>query len=291
MVKSMTGFGKVQSITELGEINIEIKSVNNRYSDVNIRLPRFLNFAEERIKKVVAKYMSRGKIDIFINVNSGEQSGKKVVIDKDLALSYVNAFKEFCEEADIKFDITASRLMCSDAVSIEHDQKDDEEVWQYIAPVIEECMKLHTASRETEGERLKADLLSKVNCINKNVCEIEKIVPENICAYRERLLSKVHEVLDNYDLEENRIIAEIAVYSDKVCVDEETVRLKSHLQEVAKLLNDGGAIGKKMDFIIQEMNREINTIGSKSNELQISKLVVDTKNEIEKIREQIQNIE
>ena len=291
MVKSMTGYGKAQCVTDIGEISVEVKSVNNRYADMNIRLPRFMNFAEDRIKKVIGEYASRGKIDIFISVVTAESSGKKVTIDKDLAYSYINAFREFCEEADIKFDISASRLMSSDVVTVEHEERDDEEVWLVVEPVIREAMKAHSEARLTEGEKLKCDLLEKTRLINENVSEIEKLVPENIEAYRNRLLQKINEVLENYEIEENRIVAEVAVYTDKVCVDEEIVRLKSHLQEVNSILSEDGPVGKKLDFIIQEMNREINTIGSKSNELKITRLVVDTKTEIEKIREQIQNLE
>ena len=291
MVKSMTGYGKAQNVTELGEISVEVKSVNNRYADMNIRLPRFLNFAEDRIKKTIGEYTTRGKIDMFITVITAENSGKKVLIDKDLAYSYINAFRQFCEEADIKFDISASRLMSSDVVSVEHEQREDEEVWAFIEPVVRQAMEAHTRARSVEGEKLKADLLEKVENIRNNVSEIERIVPENIENYRERLLQKVNEVLENYELEENRIVAEVAVYTDKVCVDEEIVRLRSHLVEVGEILCSDGPVGKKLDFIIQEMNREINTIGSKSNELKITRLVVDTKTEIEKIREQIQNLE
>jgi len=291
VVKSMTGYGKGQSVTEIGEISVEIKSVNNRYADMNIRLPRFLNFAEDRIKKTISEYTTRGKIDMFISVATSESSGKKVIIDKDLAYSYINAFRQFCEEADIKFDISASRLMMGDIVTIEHEEREDEELWTYIEPVVREALTAHTEARSIEGEKLKKDLLEKVNTIKNNVAEIEKIVPENIENYRQRLLAKVNEVLENYELEENRIVAEVAIYTDKVCVDEEIVRLKSHLEEVGVILNGDGPVGKKLDFIIQEMNREINTIGSKSNELKITRLVVDTKTEIEKIREQIQNLE
>lgn len=291
MVKSMTGYGKAQSVTELGEINIEVKSVNNRYADINIRLPRFLNFAEDKIKKVIGEYMTRGKADMFINIAMTEQSGKKVVIDKELALSYIDAFRAFCEEADIKFDISASRLMSSDAVVIEHEERDEEEMWNVIEPVVRSCMERHSEARAIEGEKLKQDLLTKIGLIRNNVKEIEKIVPENIENYRNRLLDKINEVLENYEFEENRMVAEIAVYSDKVCVDEEIVRLTSHLSEIERLMNEGGAIGKKLDFIIQEMNRETNTIGSKANELKIAEIVIEVKNTIEKIREQIQNLE
>ncbi len=287
----MTGYGKAQSVTDIGEISVEVKSVNNRYADMNIRLPRFLNFAEDRIKKAIGEYTTRGKIDMFITVITAESSGKKVIIDKDLAYSYINAFRDFCQEADIKFDISASRLMSSDVVSVEHEERDDEEVWIVLEPVIREAMEAHSKARVIEGEKLKSDLLEKIRLIGENVAEIEKIVPENIEAYRLRLLQKINDVLENYEFEENRIVAEVAVYTDKVCVDEEIVRLKSHLQEVDSILSGDGPVGKKLDFIIQEMNREINTIGSKSNELKITRLVVDTKTEIEKIREQIQNLE
>ena len=291
MIKSMTGYGKGQSVTEEREVIVEVRSVNNRYFDVNIKSPRYLMFAEEKIKKLLSEYISRGKIDVFISVNSIENSGKKVVLDKELANSYVNAFKELCAETDITYDLCATRFLNSDIVKIEHEEQTEEEIWQYLEPVLRECFENHTKMREEEGARLKADILSKLEGIAEVVKEIEILVPENIENYRQKLFTKISEILENTDIEENRIIQEVAIYTDKVCVDEEMVRLKSHLKAAAQILESDEPVGKKFDFLVQEMNREINTTGSKSNELKISSHVVNVKNEIEKIREQIQNIE
>ena len=288
----MTGYGKAQSVTEQKEINVELKSVNNRYLDVNFKMPRFLSFAEERIKVLLKDYITRGKLDIFISVSSGENSEKTVVIDKGLASEYIKAFKSLCEETGITYDLTASRFLNNqEIVKIEHKEQDDDEIWAELMPVIVEALENYNDMRQREGERLKNDILDKADIIAGYVAEVEKIVPENIENYKTKLFDKIKEALENYDVDESRIITEVAIYTDKVCVDEETVRLKSHLTELKSMLENGGAIGKKLDFLIQEMNREINTIGSKGNDLKISKIVVNVKNEIEKIREQIQNIE
>jgi len=287
----MTGYGKGQNVSEEREITVEVRSVNNRYFDVNVKSPRYLMFAEDKIKKLLAEYITRGKIDVFITVNSKENSGKKVVLDKDLAAAYTVAFKELCSELDITYDLCATRFLNSDIVKIEHEEQTEEEIWNYLFPVLKECFENHTKMRQEEGQRLKNDILSKLDCIGNTVAEIERLVPLNIDAYKQKLFAKITEALESTNIEESRIIQEVAIYTDKVCVDEETVRLKSHLKAAADLLEAEEPIGKKFDFLVQEMNREINTIGSKSNELKISSYVVNVKNEIEKIREQIQNIE
>ena len=291
VIKSMTGYGKGQNVTEEREITVEVRSVNNRYFDVNVKSPRYFMFAEDKIKKLLAEYISRGKIDVYISVNSKENSGKKVVLDKELAQSYTVAFKQLCEELNITYDLCATRFLNSDIVKIEHEEQSEEEIWKYLEPVLRECFANHTAMREEEGARLKNDILSKISIIENTVSEIEQLVPLNIEAYKQKLFAKITEALENSVIDENRIIQEVAIYTDKVCVDEETVRLKSHLKAAADLLESNEPVGKKFDFLVQEMNREINTIGSKSNELKISSYVVNVKNEIEKIREQIQNIE
>ena len=292
VARSMTGYGKNQSVTEKKEINVEMKSVNNRYLDVNVKLPRYLMFAEEKIKKLVSEYVTRAKIDMFINIVTSEDSGRIVKIDKEFAQSYVNAFKELCESTDIEYDLTASRFINTDVVTIQHEEVSDEELWDELYPVVVNCLENYNEMRNAEGERLKDNILEKLATLENFVSQVEKIVPENIEAYKNKLLEKIYEALENKEIDENRIIAEVALYVDKTCVDEETVRLKSHFQAMKDLLlSKEKSIGKKLDFIIQEMNRETNTIGSKSNDLKISHIVVEMKNEIEKIREQIQNIE
>lgn len=292
LIKSMTGYGKARSVTEQREINVEVKSVNNRYLDVNFKMPRFLTFAEEKIRPLLSNYTTRGKLDVFITVMTGEQSDKTVVIDRSLAGEYIKEFKKLCEETGLNYDLSASRFLGNpEVVKIERPEQDDEAVWNEIKPVIEECLLNYNEMRKREGARLKNDIVSKADIILDYVLKIEQIVPQNIENYKEKLFSKIREALEGYEIDESRIITEVAIYTDKVCVDEETVRLKSHITELKSILETGGAVGKKLDFLIQEMNREINTIGSKSNDLKISDIVVSVKNEIEKIREQIQNIE
>lgn len=292
MIKSMTGYGKSRVVLPDKEITVEIKSVNNRYFDLSVKAPKFLSFAEEKIKTLTGAYVSRGKAEISVTVITGEKSGKKISIDEDLAVSYITEFKKLCEDSDIEFNLKASNLLNTEAVKIVREEQTDDELWNELEPVLSECLTAYNEMRTREGERLKNDIIGKVDNISAFVGKIEEIFPENIAAYKERLYNKIKETLGNAALiDESRILTEVALYSDKVCVDEETVRLKSHLTELKKLLDSDGSVGKKADFIIQEMNREINTVGSKSNDIKMTSIVIEVKNEIEKIREQIQNIE
>lgn len=292
LAKSMTGYGKCESVTEEKQIVVEIKSVNNRYLDVNVKCPRFMMFAEEKIKALVGKYTTRGKLDVFVSVVSKKETGKKITVDTELVKAYVSAFKSACEETGLAYDLSASRFLNnSDVVKVEFEQLSDEEIWAEFEPVICGCLENYNDMRSVEGERLKEDILVKTEKILANVLEIERIVPENIESYKEKLYAKVLEAVENAEVDESRILAEVAIYIDKIGVDEEIVRLKSHIETMRNVLEDKGSIGKKLDFIIQEMNRETNTIGSKANDLKITNFVIENKNEIEKIREQIQNIE
>ena len=292
MAKSMTGYGKASVILPSKEIEVEIKSVNHRYLDLNYRMPKYLGFVEEKIRNIAGNFTTRGKIDISINISSGEESGKTVTVDKDLAKEYMRAFAELSEITGLENDISLMRFMSTDVMKIEHAEQDDEELWQEIQPVIEQAFENYNVMRAQEGERLKNDILLKTEEILDYVAKIEVISPETVKEYREKLFNRVKEAVDGMvEIDETRILTEVAIYTDKTCVDEEIVRLKSHVEAVRKMFADGGAIGKKLDFIIQEMNREINTIGSKGNELIIAEIVIEVKTIIEKIREQIQNIE
>ena len=292
MVKSMTGYGKASVILPSKEIEVEIKSVNHRYLDLNYRMPKYLGFVEEKIRNIAGDYTTRGKIDISINISSGEESGKTVTVDKDLAKEYMRAFAELSEITGLANDISLMRFMSTDVMKIEHAEQDDEELWQEILPVIKQAFENYNVMRAQEGERLMSDILLKTDEILGYVAKIEVISPETVKEYREKLFNRVKEAVDGMvEIDETRILTEVAIYTDKTCVDEEIVRLKSHVEAVRKMFADGGAIGKKLDFIIQEMNREINTIGSKGNELKIAEIVIEVKTIIEKIREQIQNIE
>lgn len=292
MLRSMTGYGKATAILPTKEIEVEIKSVNHRYLDLNYRMPKYLSFMEERIRGVVSEYTTRGKMDISINIKTGEESNKTVVVDRELAAQYMKAFHEIAEVTGLEEEISLTRFMNTDVMRIEHAEQDDEELWQEILPVLREAFEQYNELRGLEGERLKEDILGKTDEILQYVGKIEVISPETVKAYRERLYNKVRDVVSTMvEIDESRILTEIAIYTDKTCVDEEIVRLKSHVEAVRRMFKEGGAIGKKLDFIIQEMNRETNTIGSKANELKIAEIVIEVKNIIEKIREQIQNLE
>ena len=292
MIKSMTGYGKASVILPSKEIEVEIKSVNHRYLDLNYRMPKYLGFVEEKIRNIAGNYTTRGKMDISINISSGEESGKTVTVDTDLAKEYMRAFAELSEITGLENDLSLMRFMSTDVMRIEHAEQDDEELWQEILPVLQQAFENYNVMREQEGERLKKDILLKTDEILGYVAKIEVISPETVKEYREKLFNRVKEAVDSMvEIDETRILTEVAIYTDKTCVDEEIVRLKSHVEAVRKMLSDGGPVGKKLDFVIQEMNREINTIGSKGNELKIAEIVIEVKTIIEKIREQIQNME
>lgn len=292
MVRSMTGYGKSSAVLPSKEIEAEVKSVNHRYLDLNFRMPKYLSFIEERIRKMTSEFTTRGKIDISINISSGEESGKTITLDKDLAMEYMKAFKELSELTGLEQDISLSRFMSTDVMKIEHAEQDDEELWNEILPVLTQAFENYNEFRAQEGQRLKNDILLKTDEILGYVSKIEAISPETVKEYREKLYNRVKEAVSSMvEIDETRILTEVAIYTDKTCVDEEIVRLKSHVEAVKSVLNTGYEAGKKLDFIIQEMNREINTIGSKANELKIAEIVIEVKTLIEKIREQIQNIE
>lgn len=292
MIRSMTGYGKASVILPSKEIEVEVKSVNHRYLDLNYRIPKYLSFMEERIRGIAGQFTTRGKIDIIVNITTGEESGKTIVVDKELAAEYMRAFQELAEITGLEQDVSVTRFMNTDVMRIEHAEQDEEELWQEIQPVIVQAFENYNTLRAQEGERLKADILSKTEEILAYVAKIEEISPVTVQEYREKLYNRVRDAVSSMvEIDETRILTEVAIYTDKTCVDEEIVRLKSHVEAVRGMMKEGGAIGKKLDFIIQEMNREINTIGSKANELKIAEIVIEVKTIIEKIREQIQNVE
>lgn len=292
MIRSMTGYGKASVVLPSKEIEVEVKSVNHRYLDLNYRIPKYLSFMEERIRGIAGQFTTRGKIDIIVNITTGEESGKTIVVDKELAAEYMRAFQELAEITGLEQDVSIARFMNTDVMRIEHAEQDEEELWQEIQPVIVQAFENYNTLRAQEGERLKADILSKTEEILAYVAKIEEISPVTVQEYREKLYNRVRDAVSSMvEIDETRILTEVAIYTDKTCVDEEIVRLKSHVEAVRGMMKEGGAIGKKLDFIIQEMNREINTIGSKANELKIAEIVIEVKTIIEKIREQIQNVE
>lgn len=306
-MRSMTGYGKSQNIIDGREISVEIRSVNHRYYEFSSRIPRNYAYLEERLKTLLHQKITRGKVEVSVSVNNVENSDCSIEINKPVLQSYFNALAELSLNGipvDEKFsdiygksykftnDLTLSKIMkIPDIFSVTKKPDDEEKVWSSVKSVAEKALEGFVLMREKEGERLKADISGKLSDIGSMVEKIEILEPQSVELYRERLYNKLKEVLENSNIDEQRIITECAVFSDKVAVDEETVRLKSHINQVLSLINSDEPSGKKIDFIIQEMNREVNTIGSKSQNIDITKIVVDLKSEIEKIREQIQNVE
>ncbi len=306
-MRSMTGYGKSQNIIDGREISVEIRSVNHRYYEFSSRIPRNYAYLEERLKTLLHQKITRGKVEVSVSVNNVENSDCSIEINKPVLQSYFNALAELSLNGipvDEKFsdiygksykftnDLTLSKIMkIPDIFSVTKKPDDEEKIWSSVKSVAEKALEGFVLMREKEGERLKADISVKLSDIGSMVEKIEILEPQSVELYRERLYNKLKEVLENSNIDEQRIITECAVFSDKVAVDEETVRLKSHINQVLSLINSDEPSGKKIDFIIQEMNREVNTIGSKSQNIDITKIVVDLKSEIEKIREQIQNVE
>lgn len=306
-MRSMTGYGKAQSISDGREISVEIRSVNHRYYEFNARIPRAYTYLEEKLKTLIHSKISRGKIEVSVAVNNIENSDYSVEINKPVLESYFNAladlsvngisvderFSDVCGRTyRIENDLTLSNIMkIPDIFTVSRKTDDEEQIWNAVKAVAEKALESFMEMSSAEGERLKNDIEQKLSCISKMVGKIKVLEPQSIEIYRERLYSRLKEILESPDIDEQRIVTECAVFSDKVAVDEETVRLESHINQVLSLIYSGEPCGKKIDFIIQEMNREVNTIGSKSQSLEITKTVVDLKSEIEKIREQIQNVE
>ncbi|MCM1226538.1 MAG: YicC family protein [Clostridium sp.] len=292
MIKSMTGFGREQKIIDQYDILVEIKSVNHRYFEYSSRLPRSYNYLDEKLKAFIKDSISRGKVEISVTINN--LNGKEVNIkaDKLMAVGYVNALRELNDTLGLEDDLTLSKLLkFPDIFNVQKITTDEEYIWGLVKEVALGAVEKFVAMRENEGSALKSDLLSKISEVEKNLLYVEEQAPKTAEAYRERLYQKLRDVLENTDIDEQRIVTEAAVYSEKIAVDEETVRLHSHLGQFRELLEADEPIGRKFDFLVQEINREINTIGSKAQNLDITKCVVDMKADVEKIREQIQNIE
>ncbi len=292
-IKSMTGYGKAQQTIEGKIINVEIKSVNHRYFDFNSHNAKSFAFMEDKMKKAVSQHVSRGKIDLYLYVEFVESDGSEVKINRPLLKSYLDAFDSMSQEFNLKNVSSVTDVFrIPDVLSVQCSDLDEEELEREILPVLEQALQSYDAMRSIEGKRLAADCLEKLEHIEENIAKIEQLVPQSIANYRARLESKIHEVLENREIDDARVLTEVAIFSDKIAVDEEMVRLKSHIDQFKNYLyNSDQPIGKKVDFLIQEMNREINTTGSKCNHIEITSLVLDVKSEIEKIREQIQNIE
>lgn len=292
MIKSMTGFGRAESVTTERKIVIEMKSVNHRYCDINIKMPKKLNFFESAIRNHLKNYIGRGKVDIFITYEDYTENNVCVKYNKEIAGEYVRYIKQMAEDFDLRNDVSAGSLSrYPEVLTLEEQSENEEQLWKELQSILDEAATMFVESRRKEGEDLKNDLIEKLDGMISMVDYIEQTSPSLIESYRARLEAKVAELLENTTIDESRIATEVTIYADKICVDEETVRLRSHIENTKSILMEGGNVGRKLDFIAQEMNREANTILSKANSLDISNKAIDLKTEIEKVREQIQNIE
>lgn len=292
-VKSMTGFGRgVGSFGGL-DFTIDIKSVNHRFFDFSARIYKDYAFLEEPIKKRIASVVSRGKIDVYFHTEKSSASVDLVAnVDQNLVRVYLDAAKDLEENYGVRNDLAAARILTlPDVLSISQPEISDEEIQKCVLDALDMALESFVVMKETEGQKLKNDLMDNLSFIKASVEKVETLAPESIQAYKKRLEDKIRDTLAERDIDDARVLTEVAIFADKVAVDEETVRLRSHLDQFNSLLNQGGPIGKKLDFLVQEMNREINTIGSKCNSIEITRIVVDVKSCIEKIREQIQNVE
>ena len=292
MVRSMTGFGRAKKEIDSLDITVEIKSVNHRYFEFSARLPRSYNFLEEKLKSFLSEYISRGKVEISVMIEDNSQNATMVEIDRDYANAYITALKQLSKEFKIKNDIGASSFVGNnDLFKVRRKAADDQTVQNAVLTVAKEALDNFIEMRSIEGERLLNDVKSRTAYILKKVEFIEERSPETVKLYKERIEQKIKELLNDTATDEQRILTEVAIFADKVAVAEETVRLRSHIKQFEDLLSDTNPVGRKLDFIVQEMNRETNTIGSKAQDIEIAHTVVDIKSEIEKIREQIQNME
>ena len=292
MVKSMTGYGRAVEMVNGREFTVEIRSVNNRYLDCTVKLPRALSFAEDTVKQAVKNTISRGKVDVYITQRSEGDADVKVTLNTAMAAGYVEAMRQMAQEFAIREDISVSLLSrMPDVFTVEKPEVDEEQLLSDMMQVVNAALANYDAMRAKEGEALKNDLSSRGNTIRSLVSQVEEGNGQTVIDYRTRLYNKLQEVLANTAIDESRILTEAAIFADKVAVDEETVRLRSHLEQMDSMLAAGGAMGRKLDFLLQEMNREANTIGSKCTDVRLARIVVDIKAELEKIREQTQNIE
>lgn len=292
MIKSMTGFGRCEHVQGDRKFTVEIKAVNHRYFDVNIKMPKKFNFFESAIRSVMKEYIQRGKVDVFITCEDDTENNFSLKYNENIAGEYLKYYRQMAQQFNLKDDVTVSRLgSCPEVFSMEEQMVDEDEIWALLETALRGALKQFVETRTREGENLKNDLIRKLDGMLLDVDAVEKRYPQVLEEYRSRLREKVDSLLADSQMDESRLAAEVILYADKICTDEETVRLRSHIEGMKAELIQGGSIGRKLDFIAQEMNREANTILSKANDLQTSNLAINLKTEIEKVREQIQNIE
>lgn len=292
MIKSMTGYGKSEQTIDSLNVTVEIKSVNHRYFEFSARVPREYGFLEEKLKKYCNSLITRGKVECYVSVEDLEEREMEVNVNKTLAAGYVKALKELSERFGLKDDISAVTLSrYPDVITLHKASEDEERIWNAVKTVAETAVSKFIEMRETEGSKLRGDILSRADYIIECVEFIEGRSPETVREYNEKLKQRMKELLGDAAVDEQRLLNEAAIYADKIAVDEETVRLRSHISQLRDFMNSSEAIGRKLDFLVQEINREANTIGSKAQDVDIAKKVIAIKAEVEKIREQVQNIE
>ena len=292
MVRSMTGYGRAQETLGGRDITVEIRAVNHRYFEYSSRLPRAYGYLDDKLKGLLQSAISRGKVDVSLTMQTIDGGGADVSINRTLAADYLRELRQLGEELGVKDDVTLSVLSrFSDIFTVRKAAEDEDQVWNDVRQVAEAAVERFVAMRQVEGQRLKADVLNRLEAIEEAVTGVEERSPQTVAEYRARLTAKLQELLQTTTIDQQRILTEAAIVAEKLAVDEETVRLRSHIAQLRDILELPEAVGRKLDFLVQEMNREANTIGSKAQDVQIARLVVDIKSNIEKIREQIQNIE
>ncbi len=292
MIRSMTGFGRRQAALNGMDITVEIKSVNHRYYEYSSRLPRAYGFLDDKLKSHLQGRIARGKVEVYVSIDTVEAPGSEVVVNYTLAEGYLKALAELGERFDLKNDVTTLALTrYPDILTVRKAPEDEAAVWEAVRQVADEALDAFISMREVEGARLKADVLSRANTILEYVSRVEERSPQTVKEHMDKVTARMRELLDGAAVDEQRLLTEAALYADKIAVAEETVRLRSHMAQLEQMLSGDEAIGRKLDFLMQEINRESNTIGSKCQDIELAKIVVDIKAEVEKIREQIQNIE
>lgn len=292
MIKSMTGFGRSEQVIDGREISVEIKSVNHRYFEFSCRTGKGYGFLEEKAKSYIQQKIFRGKVDVYIGIGADDEKESVVAVNHSLAQGYVNALEELSKTYNLPNDVSTSVLAgYNDIFTVHQAAEDEDKLWQCVQPVLQNAIDAFVKMRQAEGERLQADLENHSKIVLDYVSQIEQLSPQTVSAYRQRLEDKMKELLGDAAADPQRLLTETAIFADKIAVDEETVRLRSHFKQMEQIMQSDNAVGRKLDFILQEMNREANTIGSKVQDAQLAHIVVDIKAELEKIREQVQNVE
>lgn len=292
MVKSMTGYGRANAEIDSMIINVELKSVNHRYLELSSKIPRAYGFLDEKVKSYLKGSISRGKIECYIQIEALDSDDVDIKVNHSLAGAYVSALKEIADRYDIEDDISVSSISrYPDVLAVHKEQADEDKIWNAVQCVLSQAVDSFVKMREVEGEKLKQDVLGRADHILEQVNYIEERSPQTVKEYKDKLKARIEELLGDSRVDEQRLLTEVAIFADKVAVDEETVRLRSHIEQLYAMFKDKQAVGRKMDFLVQEINREANTIGSKAQDVEIAKRILNIKAEVEKIREQVQNIE